>query len=128
MTINDNQTLEESVRDGKYHRVFREYYGDRQLCLETTYIGKKKNGYMKKWYTSGVPKKNIEYTDDKMNGVFQRWYDNGQLLMLGECSEGKRVGTWKYWKKDGSLHHERTYQNGFSSDKPAVVISKCLLT
>jgi antitoxin component YwqK of YwqJK toxin-antitoxin module len=101
--------LEESVRDGKYYKVFREYYGNQLLCLETTYIGKKKNGYMKKWYDSGVPKKYVEYADNKMNGIFQRWYDNGQLRMSGEYLQGKRIGTWKYWKKDGTIYNELTY-------------------
>ena len=106
--INDNQTLEKSS-DGK-HNVFREYYWNKQLCLETTYIGKQKNGYMKKWYPSGVLKKYIDYTDDKKNGMFQRWYDNGQLLLSGEFSNGKRIGTWKYLKKDGSVYHERIFE------------------
>lgn len=107
--INRNQILEESVREGKYYRVLRMYYKNQDLCQETTYIGRKKNGYMKKWYPSGVLKKHIEYADDKMNGAFRRWYHNGQPLMSGECSQGKRVGIWTYWNNDGSVQLERNY-------------------
>lgn len=108
-SINDNQTIEQWENDGKYHSIFREYYHDKNICLETTYVGKKKNGYIKKWYPSGTLKKFIEYANDKKNGVFQRYYDNGQPLILGEYREGVRIGVWKYWKKNGILYQEKRY-------------------
>ncbi len=109
--INNNQIMEEFVRDGKYHKIFREYYGDQQISLETTYIGKKKDGYMKKWYPSGVLKKHIDYAENKMHGTFQTWYENGQSRRLGEYYQGTRIGIWKYWKKDGSIDYEHTYSS-----------------
>ena len=104
-----NQRWHQYEKDGKYYKTFQEYYWNKQLCYETTYIGRKKNGYMKKWYPDGKLKKHVDYSDDKMSGVFQRWYPNGQMLMSGNYSDGKRIGTWTYWNVYGTVKNEVVY-------------------
>jgi antitoxin component YwqK of YwqJK toxin-antitoxin module len=113
--INHNQTFEEFIHGDKKYYVFREYYKTGQLSVETTYcgnyIGKNKNGYMKKWYLSGALKMHIDYANNKKHGTFQTWYENGQLQKLGEYCEGNRIGIWKYWYKNGKILHEQTYSS-----------------
>ena len=104
-----NQHWQEYEKDGKYYKTFRQFYKDGSLQCETTYIGKKKNGYMKRFHRNGNPNLYVEYTDNKMNGVFQRWYHCGQILMSGKYENRARVGTWTYWKVDGTVKNEVVY-------------------
>lgn len=86
--------------EGVWVRVYREYYSNGTLNVESSYVGKKLCGMVRKWHRNGVLRATIHYVEGTRNGEVRRYWDTGAPMLVGAYTDGKKAGRWIHFHKD----------------------------
>ncbi len=96
----------------KWNGVYKKYYKNGNLELETNYRWGRPNGLEKGYYEDGSLSKVTEYKNGKAQ-VLKQYYPTGELMTETFCNEeGKAHGLASGYYKDGKLQDETKYING----------------
>ena len=79
--------MEVSLKNGKFHGIYREYNPDGKLLEE------------------------IEFNEGVRDGAFTWWHENGKKALEGRLSKDKRTGKWISWDPNGEKFTEREYKD-----------------
>ena len=71
-----------------------------------------REGMWMEWYSTGIKKSNIHWTNDQMSGVFHTWHENGKIRVTGQTTDGEVDGEWKEFYENGSLEAHSENKNG----------------
>jgi antitoxin component YwqK of YwqJK toxin-antitoxin module len=95
----------------KWNGVYKEYYENGTLKLETEYRFGREHGIQKQYYEDGSLSEIVEYK----NGIpisGKRYYGTGELLSVLSFKDGKADGVIKRYYKDGTLRGEIIMEKG----------------
>ena len=87
--------------DGKKHGLWRFWYENGQLKVESNYVDGKGEGFWRRLYKNGRERNEGFYVEGKRHGFWRFWYANGQLRCEGEYVNGEKVGVWSNWDDEG---------------------------
>lgn len=102
--------LETHFEDDLCQGLWRQwYFGIDQLSEECYYKNSVRHGAWRKWHKNGVLAVEGHYENDLHQGLWREWHSNGQLKVEGNYKDDLRQGVWRWWYPDGSLAVEKYY-------------------
>ena len=109
-----------SIRNGKEHGPWVEYWENGQLSSEGTYKDGKKDGPWVAYNVNGRLQSKRTYKDGKLDGPWVWYWGNGKICTKGTYKDGKRDGTWVGYHKNGTGNKESTgtYKDDKRVDPP----------
>ncbi|EHI78618.1 hypothetical protein HMPREF9093_01138 [Fusobacterium sp. oral taxon 370 str. F0437] len=92
--------------------IAKDYYKDKSLKVEVSYINGILEGTGKQYYPSGKLKSTAIFTDGLLNGKSIGYYENGNLKYEENYKDGKLDGLIKEYYENGEVYIQESYKNG----------------
>jgi antitoxin component YwqK of YwqJK toxin-antitoxin module len=96
-------------RDG----AFRAHHaGSTQVSAEGEYVGGKKHGVWRWWYSDGQLQSEVTFVHGLREGHETGWHENGNKSAEGDNRGGHREGPWDFWYASGAFQQRYLYRQG----------------
>jgi uncharacterized protein len=112
---NDNGLLiSEGIVDeaGNYNGRFRDYYPDKSIKDEGSYIDNRRTGVWKFYNSSGKVEQTGSYNNGRPDGLWKWYYENGAILREEEYFQGQRDGTFTEYSPTSDIVGQGQYSDG----------------
>jgi antitoxin component YwqK of YwqJK toxin-antitoxin module len=108
---NGNRSRSGSLKGGKLHDEWIEWYENGQMLIKEMYVGGLKNGSYNSWFENGQKWTEGTFKNGKEVGLVTRWYENGNIKETINYSLGLKNGPYQYYISDGTLRIKGQYSN-----------------
>jgi hypothetical protein len=105
------ETIEETLVDGKVHKLLQKWWKDGQLAKQTTYVNDQKHGVEQERYKNGSKKFEATYVNANRHGLYQEWHENGQIAIKAIYVNGQIHGLYQGWWSNGHIKFSYEYEN-----------------
>jgi antitoxin component YwqK of YwqJK toxin-antitoxin module len=95
-----------------YNGYAVKYYTNDSLQEKTGFFNGKKQGVYKVWFENGVLKLETHYNQNVLVDSYKAWWINGILALESSYINGEKQGIERQWYADGSLSKERNILDG----------------
>jgi antitoxin component YwqK of YwqJK toxin-antitoxin module len=89
-----------------------QYYTNDSLKEKTGFFNGKKQGVYKVWFINGVLQLETHYNQNVLVDGYKAWWNNGILALKANYVNGEKQGVERQWYADGSLSKERNLVAG----------------
>ncbi|MEO9569824.1 MAG: hypothetical protein ABJH82_07135 [Polaribacter sp.] len=111
-----NKTIKEKTGffNGKKEGVYKVWFNDGKLKLESHYSQNVLVGTYKSWWNNGNLASEVNYVNGKMNGVERKWFSDGNLSKERNLLKGRENGLQRAWLQNGKIYVNYEAKNGRS--------------
>ena len=94
-----------------FHGYYKEFYPNKEIRLNGTYVKGLKNGDWKSWSQSGNLMLQQQWNKGIPDGDHKSWYANGQMKSLERYQQGIRSGRFESWFENGQRESRVEYSD-----------------
>ena len=99
-------------KNGKRNGVYKSYYEDGTILLESMYINGVQEGFEKCYYNNGKIKEENNFKNGERNGVCKTYSKDGQLLLEITYRAGLRNGQYiEYYEENEKIKTKGEYKS-----------------